>query len=122
MFLWAWDEPMKGPSAYSAHRATSCDELAVWRECAGRRHPQRSVPSFLRHFSGVNLKNNAPCDKSLFPALRYAKPAIDFHLANLVLPKEVREFPLKLPAFGWDLGKQTGQPRQVSARPMSCLL
>ena len=65
--------------------------------------PQLS--SSLRHFLGVNLKDHALCKKSVFPVLQYAKPAIDFYLANVVFPKEMREFPLKLSASGVDLGK-----------------
>jgi hypothetical protein len=64
------------------------------------------LPPSLRHFSGVNLKDNALCKESIFPALRYAKPAIDFYLSTVVFPKEMREFPFKLSASGWDLGKK----------------
>ncbi|KAK4182801.1 hypothetical protein QBC35DRAFT_395228 [Podospora australis] len=63
--------------------------------------------SSLRHFSGVNLEDSGLCKRTVFPALRYAKPAVDFYLATVVFPKEMREFPLKLSASGWDLGKAT---------------
>ncbi|KAH6623091.1 hypothetical protein F5144DRAFT_623147 [Chaetomium tenue] len=69
-------------------------EYSRWAAAA----PQ--LPSSLAHFSG----------ESVFPALRYAKPAIDFYLANLVFPKEMREFPYKLSASGWDLGKMKRHP------------
>ena len=68
------------------------------------------LPSSLAHFSGVNLKDTKLCKKSIFPALRYAKSAIDFYLANVVFPKEMREFPFKLSASGWDLGKTKRHP------------
>jgi hypothetical protein len=68
------------------------------------------LPSSLSHFSGVNLEDNVFCKQSIFPAVRYAKPAIDFYLATVVLPKEMREFPSKLSASGWDLGKATRHP------------
>ncbi|KAJ4291237.1 hypothetical protein N0V88_006237 [Collariella sp. IMI 366227] len=64
----------------------------------------------LGHFSGVNLKDSTVCQKSVFPALRYAKPAVDFYLATVVFPKEMREFPWKLSASGWDLGKKKAHP------------
>ncbi|KAK3293166.1 uncharacterized protein B0H64DRAFT_327170 [Chaetomium fimeti] len=68
------------------------------------------LPSSLAHFSGVNLKDTKLCIQDVFPALSYAKPAIDFHLANVVFPKEMREFPYKLSASGWDLGKTKRHP------------
>ncbi|KAK4130358.1 hypothetical protein BT67DRAFT_490504 [Trichocladium antarcticum] len=67
------------------------------------------LPS-LGHFSGVNLKDSAVYKKSVFPALRYAKPAVDFYIATVVFPKEMREFPWKLSASGWDLGKKKNHP------------
>ncbi|KAK4238611.1 hypothetical protein C8A03DRAFT_33363 [Achaetomium macrosporum] len=68
------------------------------------------LPSSLSHFSGVNLEDSVLCKQSIFPAVRYAKPAIDFYLATVVFPKEMREFPSKLSASGWDLGKATQHP------------
>ncbi|EAQ83711.1 hypothetical protein CHGG_10115 [Chaetomium globosum CBS 148.51] len=79
-------------------------EYSRWAAAA----PQ--LPSSLAHFSGVNLKDTKLCKESVFPALRYAKPAIDFYLANVVFPKEMREFPYKLSASGWDLGKTKRHP------------
>jgi hypothetical protein len=70
--------------------------------------PQLSTS--LRHFSAVNLKDKTLCKQNVFPALRYAKPAVDFYLANVVFPKEMREFSLKLSASGWDLGKTKRHP------------
>ena len=37
-------------------------------------------------------------------------PAIDFYLATVVFPKEMKQFPLKLSASGWDLAKSKTQP------------
>jgi hypothetical protein len=67
----------------------------------------------LRHFSGVNLEDSTLCRRSVFPALRFAKPAIDYYLSNVVFPMEMREFPWKLSASGWDLGKRTRHPLTV---------
>ncbi|KAK4120622.1 hypothetical protein N657DRAFT_665989 [Parathielavia appendiculata] len=63
------------------------------------------LPSSQSHFSGVNLRDTALCKQSVFPSLRYAKPAIDFYLSTVVFPREMREFPYKLSASGWDLEK-----------------
>jgi hypothetical protein len=71
------------------------------------KEPSSLAPS---HFSGVNLKDTKLCKENVFPALRYAKPAIDFYLANVVFPREMREFPFKLSASGWDLGKTKRHP------------
>ncbi|KAL2192964.1 hypothetical protein P885DRAFT_64434 [Corynascus similis CBS 632.67] len=68
------------------------------------------LPSSLGHFSGVNLRDSTLYKESVFPALRYSKPAIDFYLATVVSPKEMREFPYKLSASGWDLGKTKRHP------------
>ncbi|KAK3904432.1 hypothetical protein C8A05DRAFT_13694 [Staphylotrichum tortipilum] len=68
------------------------------------------LPPSLRHFSGVNLKDTALFNNSIFPGLRYVKPTIDFYLATIVYPKEMREFPRKLSASGWDLGKAKRHP------------
>ncbi|KAK3305905.1 uncharacterized protein B0T15DRAFT_556437 [Chaetomium strumarium] len=75
-------------------------EYSRWAAAASPR-----LPSSLRHFSGVNLEDDVLCKQSIFPAVRYAKPAIDFYLATAVFPREMREFPSKLSASGWDLGK-----------------
>ncbi|KAK4101180.1 hypothetical protein N658DRAFT_516062 [Parathielavia hyrcaniae] len=68
------------------------------------------LPSSLRHFSGVNVRDKTLCNQSIFPALRYAKPAVDFYLSTVVFPREMREFPYKLSASGWDLGKAKRHP------------
>lgn len=58
-----------------------------------------------RQLVGVNLENQQHCSDSIFLALRFSKPAIDYFLARLVFPKELREFPDKLSASGWDIGE-----------------
>ncbi|GAB1318054.1 ubiquitinyl hydrolase 1 [Madurella fahalii] len=68
------------------------------------------LPSSLRQFPSVNLKDSALCTQQIFPALRFAKPAVDFYLGNIVFPKEMREFPLKLSASGWDLARPKPHP------------
>ncbi|EXJ80680.1 hypothetical protein A1O3_06964 [Capronia epimyces CBS 606.96] len=58
-----------------------------------------------RHLSGINLKDRSQCTKQVFPPLRHSKKTIDYFLTHLVFPKEMREFPHKLSASGWDIGQ-----------------
>lgn len=67
------------------------------------------LPPGLRQLQSVNLKDKQCCIARLFPALRHAKSVVDYFLAHHVFPKEMREFPSKLSASGWDIGKETGQ-------------
>ncbi|KAK5662476.1 hypothetical protein OQA88_8387 [Cercophora sp. LCS_1] len=68
------------------------------------------LPDTLRHFSAINLKDKPQIESKIFPALRYSKPTIDLYLANVVFPKEMKQFPDKLSASGWDLAKQKPHP------------
>lgn len=68
------------------------------------------LPTGFRQLSGINLKDRVQCVEQLFPPLRYAKNAIDYFLARLIFPKEMREFPHKLSASGWDIGQIKGLP------------
>jgi hypothetical protein len=43
---------------------------------------------------------------NIFPHLRFSKAAIDYFLSHMVFAKECKEFPYKLSASGWDLGKK----------------
>lgn len=67
------------------------------------------LASGLRQLQSVNLEDRGHCISRLFPALRYAKSVIDYFLAHHVFPKEMREFPCKISASGWDIGKTKGQ-------------
>ncbi|GAB1314704.1 ubiquitinyl hydrolase 1 [Madurella fahalii] len=66
-------------------------------------------PSF-RHFSSLNPKDRSQCEDMVFPALKDARSAIDFYLARVVFPREMKQFPLKLSASGWDLAKPKNHP------------
>lgn len=63
-----------------------------------------------KQLQGINLKDRPQCKSKVFPPLRYAKSAIDFFLAQIVFPKQMKEFPHKLSASGWDIGKRKGRP------------
>jgi hypothetical protein len=68
------------------------------------------LPTAFSQLSGINLKDRLQCVERLFPALRYAKNVIDYFLTHLVFPKEMREFPHKLSASGWDIGQTKTLP------------
>ncbi|CAG8972326.1 hypothetical protein HYALB_00001729 [Hymenoscyphus albidus] len=63
------------------------------------------IPDSFRQLSGVNVKDRFQCVEQLFPSLRYSKGAIDYFLSHLIFPKEMKEFPHKISASGWDIGQ-----------------
>ncbi|KAF1968390.1 hypothetical protein BU23DRAFT_514913 [Bimuria novae-zelandiae CBS 107.79] len=69
-----------------------------------------NLPEEFSLLSGVNIKDRHQCMTEVFPFLRYSKGAIDYFLSNLVFTKEMREFPDKLSASGWDLGAKKPNP------------
>ncbi|OCK74911.1 hypothetical protein K432DRAFT_447027 [Lepidopterella palustris CBS 459.81] len=77
------------------------DEYDNWRS---------SSPSNLPPLDCVNIKDTEQCIKEIFQHLRYVKIVIDYYLSNIVFPKEMREFPKKLSASGWDLTGARMQP------------
>ncbi|KAH8744369.1 hypothetical protein F5883DRAFT_722279 [Diaporthe sp. PMI_573] len=64
----------------------------------------------LRYYSAINVKDRKQCLEVVFPALRYGKSVVDFYLSTVVFPREMKEFPLKLSASGWDLAKRKTHP------------
>ena len=72
-------------------------EYASWvRDC-------RELPDELRSWNAINLEDDRLCHEELFPRLRYGKKIVDFFLAQVVFPKEGKEFDEKLSASGWDI-------------------
>lgn len=63
-----------------------------------------------RQLQGINLRDRALCKADIFPHIRYSRGAIDYFLSKVVFPKECKEYPHKLSASGWDLGKVKGMP------------
>ena len=59
---------------------------------------------------GVNLDDRPHCVSQVFPALQFSKAAIDYFLSHVVFPREMREFPHKLSASGWDIGEIKTNP------------
>ncbi|KAI9655268.1 MAG: hypothetical protein M1829_000681 [Trizodia sp. TS-e1964] len=68
------------------------------------------LPSAFGQLAGVNMKDRFQAIHKIFPHLRFAKSVIDYFLAHIVFPKEVKEFPHKLSASGWDLGEKKANP------------
>ncbi|KJZ70535.1 hypothetical protein HIM_10079 [Hirsutella minnesotensis 3608] len=68
------------------------------------------LPETFRRIDGVNLKDCALMVDNVFPHIRRSKAVVDYFLSHIVFPKEMREFPQKLSASGWDIGKRRSQP------------
>ena len=68
------------------------------------------LPTHLRDWSAVNLEDDQQCSNELFPALRHCKKIADYFLANVVFPKEGKEFDEKLSTSGWDVPAKVGGP------------
>jgi hypothetical protein len=65
-----------------------------------------SLPVAFRQLQGINLKDEEHCKSKLFSYLRRVKAVVDYFLSHIVFPKEMKEFPHKLSASGWDIGKK----------------
>lgn len=68
------------------------------------------LPTAFKQLQGINLKDRPLCISKVFPALRFAKSVVDFFLSHIVFPKQMKEFPYKLSASGWDIGKRKSRP------------
>ncbi|KAJ4147181.1 hypothetical protein LMH87_001721 [Akanthomyces muscarius] len=68
-------------------------------------HTAPNLPQAYKLLQGVNLRDRVQCSSTIFPHLRYSKGAIDYYLCRMVFNKSCQEFPHKLSASGWDLGK-----------------
>ncbi|KXH26599.1 hypothetical protein CSIM01_02900 [Colletotrichum simmondsii] len=64
------------------------------------------LPLSFHQLPGVNLEDRPQCIEQVFPCLRHSKAVIDYFLHHLVFPKEMKEFPHKLSASGWDIGER----------------
>ncbi|KAI0107369.1 hypothetical protein F4776DRAFT_675198 [Hypoxylon sp. NC0597] len=67
------------------------------------------LPHAFRQLVGINLEDEQ-CTQRVFRCLRYAKAVVDYFLAHIVFPKEMKEFPHKLSASGWDIGEVKTHP------------
>lgn len=74
-------------------------EYALWANDAP------GLEESYRQLVGVNLEDRLHCVDHIFPALRFRKVVVDYFLSQIVFPKEMKDFPEKLSASGWDLGE-----------------
>ncbi|KAL1895128.1 hypothetical protein Cpir12675_003400 [Ceratocystis pirilliformis] len=68
------------------------------------------IPDSFRSLSSINLKDRSQCIQMVFPHLKYSKSIIDYFLSNIVFLKEMREFPERVSASGWDLSETKNNP------------
>jgi hypothetical protein len=90
-----------------AHLATSDQAEVEYLQWVRTAAP---LPEAFRQLNGINIKDRHQCVSDIFPSLRYSKGAIDYFLSHIVFQKEMREFPQKLSASGWDIGQPKSQP------------
>ncbi|KAK4495018.1 hypothetical protein PRZ48_013345 [Zasmidium cellare] len=64
------------------------------------------LPTEFEQLQSINLKDRSQCINELFPCLNHGKSVVDYFLSHLVFPKQMKEFPHKLSASGWDIGRQ----------------
>ncbi|RAQ98973.1 hypothetical protein DDE82_008722 [Stemphylium lycopersici] len=69
-----------------------------------------SLPKAFKQLSGISIKDRHQCITEVFPHLRHSKKAIDYYLSYLVFPKQLKQFPEKLSASGWDLAIKKPHP------------
>ncbi|PHH88387.1 hypothetical protein CDD83_7603 [Cordyceps sp. RAO-2017] len=68
------------------------------------------LPESFHRLEGVNIRDCYQMKEHILPNLRFAKSVIDYFLTHFVFSKEMREFPQKLSASGWDIGRQKVHP------------
>lgn len=71
---------------------------------------QTDCPKAFRNLSGINLRDGPQCLDKVFPWFHRSKTVIDFYMARLVFPREMKEFPQKLSSSGWDISRTTHHP------------
>ncbi|KAE8351981.1 hypothetical protein BDV28DRAFT_149490 [Aspergillus coremiiformis] len=68
------------------------------------------LPKEFQQLVSINLEDRYLCTEKIFPSFRFAKSVVDYFLEHLVFPKEMKEFPYKLSASGWDIGQVKNHP------------
>ncbi|PVH99843.1 hypothetical protein DM02DRAFT_710275 [Periconia macrospinosa] len=74
------------------------------------RTASQELPMAFRQLSGISIKDRLQCIDKVFPFMRYSKLAIDYYLSQFIFPKEMKEFPHKMSASGWDIGAKKANP------------
>ncbi|KAF2447904.1 hypothetical protein P171DRAFT_518926 [Karstenula rhodostoma CBS 690.94] len=98
------DEDLFNAFAYLLRSDQSDIEYGLWVQDADR------LPEAFRHLSNINTEDRHQCMTEVFPSLRYSRATIDYFLSRVIFAKEIREFPSKLSASGWDLGAVKANP------------
>ncbi|KDQ10210.1 hypothetical protein BOTBODRAFT_178408 [Botryobasidium botryosum FD-172 SS1] len=70
----------------------------------------KQLPEHLRSLSNINMENEQQWEDELVPQFRHNRHVINFHLANLVFPKEAKQFTHKLSTSAWDLAALKTHP------------
>ena len=65
-----------------------------------------SVPQELREIRAVNLRDVEQLRNHLVPLFSRNRAVIDFFLAQVVFPREAKEFPEKIVTSGWDIAER----------------
>lgn len=98
------DDDLFNAFAYLLRSDQSDIEYGLWVEGA------EQLPEAFLHLSNINTEDRYQCVTEVFPSLRYSRAAIDYFLSRIIFAKEIREFPSKLSASGWDLGSVKTNP------------
>ncbi|KOC14588.1 hypothetical protein AFLA70_552g000382 [Aspergillus flavus AF70] len=68
------------------------------------------LPTKFQQLVSINLEDRHLCIKKIFPSFQFAKGVVDYFLSHVVFPREMRVFPYKLSASGWDIGEVKRHP------------
>ena len=69
------------------------------------RRARGDLPESLRELKGVNTQD-AQSFEIVVPKFQHNQATINFYLANVVFPKEAKDFNFKLGTSGWDLAEK----------------
>ncbi|KAI5778711.1 hypothetical protein EDC01DRAFT_673091 [Geopyxis carbonaria] len=72
--------------------------------------PINSMPEAIRSLEGLNLEDKDKYSNIICPFFKMNKGTIDFFLAQVVFPREIREFPAKLSSSSWDIAEERKHP------------
>ena len=81
-------------------------EYALWV----KGYDHKSIPDSLRALRDINLRSSEQWDNVIYPLFSRNQAAIDFYLAQVVFPKEAKEFPWKISSSSWDLAEEREKP------------
>lgn len=93
---------------YLQHSEDGNEEYNRWCERLDKLAQHCRLSGCYRSLKGINIRDRDKCTKQLFPKLRFFKMCVDYFLSQIVFPKQMRNFPQKLSASGWDIGAAKG--------------